>query len=524
MATIGKNILENLTTGMYADSKVIYREYVQNACDQIDKAVELGIIDREQAEVFISIKEDERFISVEDNATGVKEADFVAQLGDIANSDKKVGVDKGFRGIGRLCGLAYCKTLVFSTSYKGETKGSKMVFDAKKMREMLSSPVKYTVDDIMGAIVSTETFPEEQEKHYFKVEMIDINHENTDLLDKQLVSDYLSFVAPVPYVNSFHHRDAIYEHAASLHFKIDEYNVEVNGNPLFKKYQNRLYDITNATNKVKKAYDEISSVAFKDFVDSNGQLLAWMWYGVSRFEKAIPKAANPMCGLRVRQGNIQIGDNTTVAKFFKEERGNSYFVGEIFAVSKGLIPNSQRDNFNETVERVEFETQLKKFFYDTLHKLYYMASATRNDYKKIEAYSTAVSKYQEKSQKGFIDINEKAQMEAEVEAARKRKEEAERRIARFKESGAGSEAEQRVRRAIEQKYEDQKTTQRAKDAEKAVSKVMAGGSKTKYFTDNLSKLDRSKRKLVQQIMAIIRRIVSKEVADQIQEAIEKEFR
>lgn len=55
MATIGKNILENLTTGMYADSKVIYREYVQNACDQIDKAVELGIIDREQAEVFISI-------------------------------------------------------------------------------------------------------------------------------------------------------------------------------------------------------------------------------------------------------------------------------------------------------------------------------------------------------------------------------------------------------------------------------------------------------------------------------------
>lgn len=220
MATIGKNILENLTTGMYADSKVIYREYVQNACDQIDKAVELGIIDREQAEVFISIKEDERFISVEDNATGVKEADFVAQLGDIANSDKKIGVDKGFRGIGRLCGLAYCKTLVFSTSYRGETKGSKMIFDAKKMREMLSSPVKYTVDDILNAIVSTEKFPEEQEKHYFKVEMIDINHENTDLLDKQLVSDYLSFVAPVPYVSSFYHRDAIYKHAASCISKL----------------------------------------------------------------------------------------------------------------------------------------------------------------------------------------------------------------------------------------------------------------------------------------------------------------
>ena len=29
MAKIGKNILDNLTTGMYSDSKVIYREYIK---------------------------------------------------------------------------------------------------------------------------------------------------------------------------------------------------------------------------------------------------------------------------------------------------------------------------------------------------------------------------------------------------------------------------------------------------------------------------------------------------------------
>ena len=44
MAVIGKNILENLTTGMYYDSKVIYREYIQNACDQIDKAEKQGLL------------------------------------------------------------------------------------------------------------------------------------------------------------------------------------------------------------------------------------------------------------------------------------------------------------------------------------------------------------------------------------------------------------------------------------------------------------------------------------------------
>ena len=44
----GANILENLTTGMYKDSKVSYREYIQNACDQIDKAVKYGILSSKQ--------------------------------------------------------------------------------------------------------------------------------------------------------------------------------------------------------------------------------------------------------------------------------------------------------------------------------------------------------------------------------------------------------------------------------------------------------------------------------------------
>ena len=51
MATIGKNILDNLTTGMYSDSRVIYREYIQNACDQIDLAVKKGILLQKEGQV-----------------------------------------------------------------------------------------------------------------------------------------------------------------------------------------------------------------------------------------------------------------------------------------------------------------------------------------------------------------------------------------------------------------------------------------------------------------------------------------
>ena len=88
MATFGKNILDSLTTGMYSDSKVIYREYIQNACDQIDKAIDLGIIEKENASVDITIDAQERYICIEDNATGVKRDKFITDLGDIANSNK----------------------------------------------------------------------------------------------------------------------------------------------------------------------------------------------------------------------------------------------------------------------------------------------------------------------------------------------------------------------------------------------------------------------------------------------------
>ena len=71
MATVGKNILDNLTTGMYSDSKVIYREYIQNACDQIDKAISDGILSADEGLVDIYIDEQKRYISIKDNATGV---------------------------------------------------------------------------------------------------------------------------------------------------------------------------------------------------------------------------------------------------------------------------------------------------------------------------------------------------------------------------------------------------------------------------------------------------------------------
>lgn len=516
MATVGKNILDNLTTGMYSDSKVIYREYIQNACDQIDLAISMGILTANEGGVDIFINTKKRYISIKDNATGVREADFVEDVGDIANSNKEIGKNKGFRGIGRLCGLAYCKSLKFTTSYLGENVKSIMTCNAQKMRAMLVENKKYTLDEIWDEIITYSTETEKSEDHYFEVEMIEINKENTDLLNENKVREYLSFVVPVPYKNTFILRSHIYAYAQKLGYKIDEYRVRVNGSQIFKEYTTKLKEQSGAN---LKNYDEISRLEFKDFRDADGKLIAWMWVGLSRFEKQIPKV-NIMRGLRVRSGNIQLGNDDALQDLFKESRGNYYFVGEVFAVSKDLIPNSQRDYFNENETRVLFEDCLREYFFDVLHKLYYEANRVKNDYKRQEEYLAKVTEYQKKEkEQGFVNEEERQKLQFDIDKAKKNAEDARKRLDKLDISDTNSPLFE-VHKSIGQKYSANKLKEQAENT----IVVIEDEKKKAFVTSNMSKLSRSERKIVSKILSIINEIAPKDIAEQIIEKIKEEMR
>lgn len=517
MATVGKNILDNLTTGMYSDSKVIYREYIQNACDQIDLAIKLGILSANEGYVDIYMDSKKRYISIKDNATGVKAEDFIEAVGDIANSNKEIGKNKGFRGIGRLCGLAYCKTLKFTTSYLGECTKSIMTCDAKKMRAMLVENRKYTLDEIWEEIITYSSEGEDEEEHYFEVEMFDINKENTDLLNETKVREYLSFVAPVPYKNTFILRNQIYDYANSIGYNIDEYCVRVNGFQIFKEYTTKLKEQIGAS---LKNYDEISRLEFKDFRDVSGNLIAWMWVGLSRFEKQIP-SINHMRGLRVRSANIQLGDNNALQFLFKENRGNYYFVGEVFAMSRDLLPNSQRNYFNENETRVLFEDLLREYFYEVLHKLYYEANRVKNDYKRQEEYLSKIAEYQKKEKaQGFVNEEERQKLQFDIDKARKTAEEARKRLDKL-DNGDSTSPLSEVRKSIGQKYEADRLK---KEAETATIVTDEEDQKKSFVTSTMSKLSRSERKLVGKILSIITDIAPKDIAEQIIDKIKEEMR
>ena len=114
---IGKFTLETLTTGMYDSPKDIYREYIQNAVDSIDNAITQGILKPGKDAIDIKIDRTNACITITDNGTGVSAEKAQEYLLNIGDSVKFNTNNRGFRGIGRLAGLAYCDELIFSTSY-----------------------------------------------------------------------------------------------------------------------------------------------------------------------------------------------------------------------------------------------------------------------------------------------------------------------------------------------------------------------------------------------------------------------
>lgn len=122
---------------------------------------------------------------------------------DIGHSPKRFTNARGFRGIGRLAGLAYCRTLVFETSAFGEDKRTVIEFDARTLCEqMLNEDVDVDLLSLISNVVTVRVEPEARTKHFFNVIMTGV--EDTDgILDVDKVQEYLEQVAPVDFDRAF---------------------------------------------------------------------------------------------------------------------------------------------------------------------------------------------------------------------------------------------------------------------------------------------------------------------------------
>ena len=519
MAEIGKNVIENLTSAMYENSYTVYREYIQNSADSIDKAISQGLLTKQNAYIDIEINPHKRKVSIYDNACGIPKDKFHKILSDIADSEKDRTKDKGFRGIGRLAGIAYCNKLIFRTSYFGEDVVSTMTWDGNLLRSILSDNSQHpSASDLVDMVINTTIASADSNEHFFEVIMDGIIPESDNLIDEHSVIEYLQAVAPIPYVNTFMYKNKIYDFAKANGFAIDEYKISINGNPLYKPYRTTVYEGTEGN---KTQCDEISDIQFEILKSPKGATLGWLWYGITRFEKQIP-VINPMRGMRIRKENIQIGDEETLSskKFFKEARGNLYFFGEIFATHQELIPNARRDYFNTNATQSDFEKVLYPILWNDFYSLYHYANKVKTNLKKVVDYENKKNEYSSKASiAGFVSKNDQEKAAKDLENSKKVADKAKHELELREKDAQRNGVYSRVYNAINSAYKPKEVTDdntsKSNDNKK---------KKDSYLSQSLSRYSKKEQKLIGNIYEIIKNILPKDTAEIVIKKIQEELK
>lgn len=332
---------------MYHDPLSMYREYLQNAADAAATSRLLG-----KARVEITIDRSERRIRILDNGPGLSREDALDRLLPIGRSDKTLGVDRGFRGVGRLAGLAFAKTVSFTTRAHKDQAVTRITWHSDQLPKLTSTESE--LEEAILDCVDVETLPDsDHPEHFFEVEVGDVaRHSAGVLLNRDAVREYVGEVCPVSMGSNFPYADNV----ESLFRDAEE--------PLTLEVQfgadaetlKRPYGESIQLSATKNAeFTEFQPVRIPSVDDTGEAAVGWIAH--TSYLGAIPKKLR-VRGIRARVGNIQIGDEAVFDHLFAEERFNRWCLGELHIVDSRIIPNAGRDYFEPGPHLRNLENQL----------------------------------------------------------------------------------------------------------------------------------------------------------------------
>ena len=343
---IGKDILELVSTAMYVDPMTVYREYIQNSADAVDAARATGLLSvAAPGRVDISTDVGTRTVIIRDNGCGLPAKIFGRTLTALGGSAKRGSLARGFRGVGRLAGLAYAQELVFRSRAAGEDKISELRWDCRQLKAVLrdASADMEVADLIHGVTTLACVKINDPPEHFFEVEMRGvIRLQNDRLFSPLAIAEYLSQVAPAPFSPEFRFGPQLTQ-ALSEHVDLGELEIRINGSeePIYRPHRNSMgLTETSILNFDQLDLFEIPSI------DDNIAAVAWVLH--HDYEGALQKGTL-VKGLRVRTGNIQVGGHRILEELFPEPRFNSWSVGEVHVFDRRIIPNGRRDQFEANV-------------------------------------------------------------------------------------------------------------------------------------------------------------------------------
>ena len=346
-AVVGADILSLITSGMYIDPLTVYREYIQNAVDALQSAG-LG----EDGLVEIALAPDEGRVAIRDNGPGLSLTEAERTLVPIATSEKRGLGFRGFRGVGRLAGLAFAESVTFLSRAGEGAPVVRVVWDGSTLNAGIKN--RDGLGNVLWKAVAVDTVRSEgYPSQFFEARMDGVSrHAAGSIMNREAVRQYVGEVCPVPFGREFRHAAEIYEafgpantpFTVSVRFNDEDTSVERPHRCGVRVSENESQDI------VQIEEIRVAGVGARECA-------AIGWIAHTPYRGAISKNCG-VRGIRARVGNMQIGGENVFEHLFSEDRFNRWCIGEVHVLESAIVPNARRDYFEPGVHLRNLENQL----------------------------------------------------------------------------------------------------------------------------------------------------------------------
>ena len=327
------SVLDALGQGLYPDKHHVIREFVQNACDAVRE------YDRHEGSTSldpVEIKLQPPSVTIFDRGIGMSRKKM-EEYRYVGFSEKEPEQNVGFRGIGTISGIAVASKMVVTSSRVGVGRRYTVVIDADGMLQRMSEDRNPALEELLDEFTDVTQQRAPKDEHFTLVELHGIREDSQELYDAASLLEHLRRGLPVPFDPDFSFGSRICQR---LRMNVSDYfeaKITLNGTPLYKPFLAHCQP------------PEFETVFLDD--NESSAVLAFCWCCKHALKGQF--SDKRYRGLTYRLKNFMVGtpQQTRDTLWHSTPERAFYYFGEIHLLDKGLVPSSDRTQFEDNAAR-----------------------------------------------------------------------------------------------------------------------------------------------------------------------------